>query len=270
MLEKILAAITLAWLLGAPTVNANAAFDHTHAAWNELLKKHVVPISEGNASQVNYAGLAADRAQLQAYLASVAGVSRSEYDGFSSPQKLAFLINAYNAYTVEFILTRYPDLKSIKDLGSLLTSPWKKKFPRLFGEEKTLDAIEHGLIRAPGTFDEPRIHMAVVCASIGCPALRNEAFVAEKIDAQLEDGVKRFLSDHSRNRYNKSIKALEVSKIFDWYGKDFAAKSGSVAGFLARYAQQLGMDADAEQLLRDNKLKLVFLDYDWSLNDVRK
>jgi len=197
VLRKLICAVATMWLFGIPVLDANAAFDHSHAAWNDLLKRHVVPISEGNASQVNYAGLAADRAQLQVYLASVAGVSRPEYEGFTSPQKLAFLINAYNAYTVEFILTRYPDLKSIKDLGSLLTSPWKKKFPRLFGEEKTLDEIEHGLIRAPGTFDEPRIHMAVVCASVGCPALRNEAFVAEKIDAQLDDGVKRMVTGGS-------------------------------------------------------------------------
>jgi hypothetical protein len=260
------------WILAAFIfpLNSHAAFDHSHAPWNALLKKHVVWIAEGKASQVDYAGFANDKSALQAYLASVAQVTRQDYDSFTSPQKLAFLINIYNARTVELILTGYPDVKSIKDLGSLLTSPWKKKFFRLFGEEKSLDEIEHGLIRAPGVFDEPRIHMAVVCASVGCPALRDEAFVAERLDAQLEDNVNRFLSDHNRNRYNKGSQTLEVSKIFDWYGKDFAARFGSVGGFLVQHARQLASNDDEERALRGGKPKISFLDYDWRLNDVRK
>ncbi len=250
--------------------STQAAFDHSHAQWNGLLKKHVVLISDGKATQVNYAGMLSDHAELRTYLAALSALSRQEYEGFGNAQKLAFLINAYNAFTVELILSRYPDVKSIKDLGSLLTSPWKKKFFKLFGEEKSLDAIEHGMIRVPGAFDEPRIHMAVVCASVGCPALRNEAFVAERLNDQLEDGVVRFLSDHSRNRYDGATKSLEVSRLFDWYGKDFAAQAGSVANFLTRYAKQLAADADGERALREVKPKISFLDYDWSLNDVSK
>jgi hypothetical protein len=160
-------------------------------------------------------------------------------------------------------------VKSIKDLGSLFTSPWKKRFFSLLGQPRHLDDIEHGVIRAPGVFDEPRIHMAANCASIGCPALRPEAYVAEKLEAQLEDSVMRFLSDRSRNRVNAQSGRLEVSKIFDWYGIDFA-RAGSVEAWLARYADLLADDPQTRQALREGRLRLAFLDYDWALNDLKR
>ena len=123
------------------------------------------------------------------------------------------------------------------------------------------------MIRAPGVFDEPRIHMAANCASIGCPALRSEAFVAGKLDAQLEDSVVRFLSDRSRNRFIPQTGTLDVSKIFDWYGKDFAARSESVESWLAHYADKLADDPKYHSVIRDGKAKIGFLDYDWALND---
>jgi hypothetical protein len=260
--QRLLAGLTLSlWTLGAPAL---AAFDQSHASWDALLKKHVVWIAGGHASEVDYRGMQSDRQALKSYLTALSGVTPAEYDGWSKPQRLAFLINAYNAYTVELILTRYPDLKSIRDLGSLIQSPWKKRFFTLLGKPRHLDDVEHGMIRAPGAFDDPRIHMAVNCASIGCPALRPEAFVAEKLDAQLEDSVQRFLSDRSRNRAD--TEALRVSKIFDWYGDDFAAKSGSVMNWLARYADQFTADPALQRAVREAKLPLRFLDYDWSLN----
>jgi hypothetical protein len=243
------------------------AFDHSHAQWDALTKKHVVWLPGGHASQVDYRGFQADRQALKSYLDGVSSVNLADYDGWSKSQKLAFLINAYNAFTVELILTGYPGVKSIKDLGSLIRSPWKKKFFPLLGKERALDDIEQGMIRAPGSFDEARIHMAVNCASIGCPALRDEAYVADKLDAQLENGVVRFLSDHSRNRFNPQSGTLEVSKIFDWYAKDFAARAGSVEAWLANYAEKLAEDPKQQQIIRDKKAKIEFLDYDWALND---
>ena len=245
---------------------AFAAFDHSHAQWDALTKKHVAWLPGGHASQVDYNGFQADRQALKSYLDGVSTVNQADYDGWSKSQKLAFLINAYNAFTVELILTGYPQVKSIKDLGSLVKSPWKKKFFTLLGKERGLDDIEQGMIRAPGSFDEARIHMAANCASIGCPALRDEAYVADKLDAQLENGVVRFLSDHSRNRFNPQSGRLEVSKIFDWYAKDFAARAGSVEAWLAKYAETLVGDPKQQQLIRDKKAKLDFLDYDWKLN----
>jgi hypothetical protein len=226
----------------------------------------------GNASRVDYAGLVRDRAELKAVLDDYSKVTKAEFDAWSKAQQQAFLINAYNAFTVELILTKYPDLKSIRDLGSFVTKPWSKKFFRLFGQDSYLDFIEHEVLRKDGVYDDPRVHVAVVCASIGCPMLRSEAFVAEKLDAQLDDGMKRFLSDRSRNRYNAQARKLEVSKIFDWYGKDFErGHKGytSVKATMARYADQLADKPEDRAAVRDQKADVTFLDYDWALNDAK-
>ena len=258
----------LALLLVTP--NVSAGFDHRHAAWNDLVAKNVVWIDAGHASQVRYTRFEGDRAQLKAYLDSLSAVTRREFDGWSKAEQLAFLINAYNAFTIEKILTRYPKLKSIRDFGTFVGNPWKDKFFTLLGTPMSLDGIEHDTIRKPGVYDDPRIHFAVNCASIGCPALRNEAYVADRLDAQLEDQTKRFLSDSSRNRYVPASNTLEVSKIFDWYGGDFKRGKGDLAAFFARYAAEMTDTPDAQQAIRDGKVKITFLDYDWALNDVTK
>jgi hypothetical protein len=204
----------------APSWAQATGFDHSHSAWTALLRKHVVLLGGGQASQLRYAGMAADRAALKAYLAQLSAVPAAAFDAFSKPQQMAFLINAYNAFTVELILTRYPQLESIRDLGGFLSKPWSIRNVPLLGRMMTLDEIEHDTLRARGRYDDPRIHFAVNCASVGCPMLREEAFVAERLDAQLEEQAARFMADRSRNRY--AAGKLEVSRIFDWYGKDFA------------------------------------------------
>jgi hypothetical protein len=263
MLAALLIAIT-------PLVQA---FDQTHAAWDGLLKRHVVIAPGGNASRVDYSGFLADRNILQAYLNAVSAVSETEYREWTREQRLAFLIDSYNAYTVDLVLSRYPDLHSIKDLGSLLKSPWKKEFFTLLGARRSLDDLEHGLIRTPGAFDEPRIHFAVNCASIGCPMLRKEAFVGARLNDQLEDSARRFLADHTRNRYDEASNTLYVSRIFDWYQADFAegiSGAGSVSQFLARYADVLVDDPAGRAALLQGKTSVRFLDYDWALNDSRQ
>jgi len=261
------------FLVASATLVRAQSFDHNHAAWHALLGKHVKPFAGGNASAVDYAALKNERAALQAYLASLSAVGETDYGKWSKPQRLAFLINAYNAYTVELILTKYPDLESIKDLGSVFQSPWKKKFFSLLGQERTLDDVEHGLIRAPGAFDDPRIHAAVVCAAIGCPMLRPEAFTAEKLDAQLDDGMRRFLADALRNRFDAASGRLLVSKIFDWYGKDFEKGHkgyDSLKTTFGRHATQLAATPEAQAKVRNGDYRLEFLDYDWKLNDSRR
>ena len=251
---------------------AAQAFDHSHAAWDAQLKKHVVVAPSGYASRVDYAGMQADHAALKSYLDSLSAVPEAEYRGWTRPQRLAFLINAYNAFTVELILTKYPNLESIKDLGNVFQSPWEREFFNLLGRKRSLDGIEHGMIRAPGAFDEPRIHVALVCASIGCPMLRNEAYTAARLDAQLEDGMRRFLSDRSRNRYDAASNTLFVSKLFDWYGGDFAqghAGFSSLAATFAKYAERLADTPEVQARIRSGNYRLEFLDYDWKLNAVR-
>jgi Protein of unknown function, DUF547 len=266
----LLAALPMALLSPMAPAAAQAAFDHRHSAWNALLKQHVVLQAGGNASGFRYAAMKGQHEALKAYLESLTAVPAATYGSWTKPQQLAFLINAYNAFTVELILTRYPDLKSIKDLGSLIQAPWKKKFFKLLGQERTLDEVEHEMIRAPGVFDDPRIHVGVVCASIGCPMLRNEAFVAERLDAQLEDAMKRFLADRKRNRYEGGT--LSVSKIFDWYRKDFEKGHKGIdtlQTLFGRYAEVLGATPQDQAEITAGKYKLVHLEYDWALNDAR-
>lgn len=246
------------------------SFDHRHAAWTALLSKHVAVLGGGKASQLRYAGMAADHAALKAYLASLSAVSAAAFGAFSKAQQMALLINTYNAFTVELILSRYPKLASIKDLGSLIQSPWKQKFVPLLGNTVSLDAIEQDMLRARGRYDDPRIHFAANCASIGCPPLREEAYVAERLDAQLDEQARRFLSDRSRNRWNPQTQKLEVSKIFDWYGEDFRLGHRgitSVPAYLSRYAEQLADAPGDRERIRKQDASVAYLDYDWKLND---
>ena len=271
MTRRQLALLSLL-IASAPWMAAHAqSLDHSHAAWTALLKKHVVLLEGGKASQLRYAGMAADRAALKAYLATLAAVTPAAFEGFTKPQQMAFLINAYNAYTVELILTRYPKLDSIKEIGTLLQNPWKQKSAPLLGTTMTLDGIEHDTLRARGRYDDPRIHFAVNCASIGCPMLREEAYVAERLDAQLDEQALRFMSDRSRNRWSAASQKLEVSKIFEWYGEDFRLGHKGIASanaFYARFADQLA-DAPADRdRVRGQKAGVAHIDYDWKLNDV--
>ncbi|MGH8628635.1 MAG: DUF547 domain-containing protein [Gammaproteobacteria bacterium] len=270
LLPLLAALLSFPLLWTAQMVKAAGGFDLSHRAWTELLAKHVVLIDHGRASGVAYADLQSDSGQLRNYLQSLSAVSQSEFAGWSKDDRLALLINAYNAFTLKLILTRYPKLESIKDLGSLLRSPWKQRFFTLLGQEQSLDEIEHGIIRKPGVFDDPRIHFAVNCASIGCPMLREEAYVGARLDAQLDDQVMRFLSDRTRNRYSEVSKSLQVSSIFEWYAEDFSRGYRgirSVQEFLAPHAEVLA-DRPADQALnRTGQAPLDYLDYDWGLND---
>ena len=260
----------LAFALAASATHAQ--LDHAHKAWDALLKKHVRYVQEGNASRVDYAGFARDRAQLKAVLDDYQKVARADFDRWTKPQQQAFLFNAYNAFTIEKVLTRYPNIKSIRDFGTVFGNPWKDKFFTLFGQPSFLDQVEHEILRKEGLYDDPRVHVAVVCASIGCPMLRNEAFTADRLEGQLEDAMRRFMSDRTRNRYNAQAKRLEISKIFDWYGKDFERGHkgfASVKGTAARYADLLA-DAPADrETVKAQAAEVSFLDYDWALNDAR-
>jgi hypothetical protein len=247
--------------------HAQAGFDHSYAAWDALLKKHVRWLPDGKQSRANYKGFATDRAALKAVLDTMSAVPKATFDGWSKPQQMAFLINAYNAFTVEIILTKYPDIKSIKELGLFNRGPWKNEFFTLLGSKRHLDWIEHEQLRP--IYKEPRIHAAVNCASIGCPALRDEAFTAAKLEAQLEDGMRRFMGDRTRNRVKGD--KVEINSIFKWFREDFEKGHGGfnkIEDMLAKYAEQLS-DVPAEQAaLKAKTLSVSHLDYDWSLNDV--
>jgi hypothetical protein len=210
--------------------------------------------------------MAADRDALKAVLEGYSAVTPTQFGGFSRSQQMAFLVNAYNAFTVALILTEYPKLKSIKDLAPIWSSPWKKSFYQLLGESRTLDWIEHEQLRPK--YNDPRVHTAIVCASVGCPALRPEAYTAERLDDQFEDGMRRFLGDRTRNR--ATVDKLEVSSIFKWFREDFEKGHqgfSKVEDVFARYAAQMSADPAVQEQLRARRLTPLFLDYDWSLND---
>jgi hypothetical protein len=230
------------------------AFDHAHRAWDALLRQHVVLLEGGKASRLDYGALAAERGLLHGYLAELSRVTAAQFEGWSQAEQAAFLINAYNAFAVEKILTRYPDLRSIWDFGKFFGNPFRDEFFMLLGAKMSLDGVEHGILRK--RYREPRVHYAVNCASIGCPMLREEAYVGARLERQLEEQAARFLSDRSRNRFREG--RLEVSKIFDWFAEDFEPR----AQYFQRYAALLGIPPGATP-------PLAFLDYDWSLNDSR-
>ena len=266
----LLVATALFLLIPAP--GHAEPFDHEHATWNLLVKNNVHWDLNRTASQVNYAGLQNTHDLLGRYLFNLSAVTRVEFDAFTREQQLAFLINAYNVFTVELILTEYPDVSSIKDLGSFFSSPWKKKFFNLLGESQSLDGIEHDLIRGSGRYNEPLIHFAVNCASIGCPALLDEAFVADKLDQQLLESTERFLKDRSRNRFDVKTGTLEVSSIFDWYEVDFTQDwrgYDSLDDFFRTHADWIADDTESVQALREKELQVEFLDYDWNLNSLK-
>ncbi|MBW1635310.1 MAG: DUF547 domain-containing protein [Deltaproteobacteria bacterium] len=242
-----------------------ASFDH--GRWDLLLQQHVAVLGEGRVTQVDYDGFLNDRGMLKKYLQSLSAVDRTTFDGYQPDQQLAFLINAYNSWTVEMILTGYPGVESIKDLGSFFQSPWKKKFIPLLEKTRSLDDIEHNLIRGSGRYNDPRIHFAVNCASIGCPPLRAEAYTGEKLQTQLTEAVERFLSDRERNRL--SGRQLEISSLFKWYRQDF--EKGwrgyrSLDQFLADFGESLGLDKQTAEEVRSGTIDITFLQYDWKLN----
>jgi hypothetical protein len=252
------ARLILALLLWLPLT----ALGFDQHAWDVLLKKHVVVLDGGKASQVRYAGMAQDRSALRVYLEQLSKVRQEEFDRWPREEQMAFLINAYNAFTVEKILARYPDIGSIWDFGKLFGNPFKDEFFVLLGQRRSLDWIEHEKLRQ--TYRDPRIHFAVNCASVGCPMLREEAYVAARLEAQLEAQARRLLSDRSRNRLHEE--RLEVSKIFDWFKEDFEPR----AAYFARYADVLSDDPKGRSAIAGGRLALRFLDYDWSLNDAKQ
>ena len=209
----------------------------SHAAFDALLRRYV-----SSSGAVDYRGLKSEHAALKSYLQTLSDNTPS--DDWSRDEALAYWINAYNAATLDLILDNYP-LASIKDLDG--GNPWDVKRIRLGDKTYSLNGIENDVIRP--RFREPRIHFAVNCAAKGCPPLRNEAYTAERLDAQLREQTRKFLRDDDYNQVAGARATL--SPIFDWYGTDF----GDVAAFVSRYRDDVSADTD-----------VGFGTYDWSLN----
>jgi len=218
-----------------------------HGLYGELLQKYVVK------GEVDYQGFKIEEAKLDQYLNIL---EKTETKKLSPNEQFAYYINAYNAWTIKLILSAYPGLKSIRELGNVIKSPWKKKIARIDGDVLTLDNIEHDILRP--RFKDPRIHFAVNCASKSCPPLRSEPYEADVLDKQLREMTELFINNPERNRLEGNT--LYVSRIFKWYAEDF---NDDILEFFVKYARGELMDA-----LRKHRkeIKVKYLEYDWSLN----
>ncbi|MFW7381888.1 MAG: DUF547 domain-containing protein [Oligoflexus sp.] len=231
-------------------------FDHEHSQWTASLTTFV-----DKQGWVDYSGWKKNHSQLDEYLKSLEAVSLETYEGWSAEEKKAFLINAYNAFTVKLILDHYP-VKSIRSIGSIFRSSWKREFFSLLdGQLKSLDPIEHQWLRKKPELKDPRVHAVVNCASVSCPKLLNEAFVATKLDQQMTEATKDWLADPSKNTFLPNKRTVKLSKIFDWYKEDFGNTDEGVAAFVRQYGPE-----SAKASLQ-TPFRLVYLDYDWDLNE---
>lgn len=222
----------------------------SHTIFNELLEKNV-----SSAGLVDYKGFIKDSAKFNTYLHLLSSHYPNEKN-WSKDERLAYWLNAYNAFTIKLIMDHYP-VKSIKDIKKgipLVSDTWTINFINIEGKKYNLNNIEHGIVRPK--FNDPRVHFALNCASMGCPPLLNHAFTAEKLNAQLDAQAKRFINDGVHNKIISANKA-DLSKIFSWFAGDFKKSAPSVIDFINRYADtKLNAAAD-----------ISHLDYDWQLNE---
>ncbi len=244
------------------------AFDHDYRDYGVLLAQHVKMSPDRSRSEVDYAALKQDRTALNSVLKAWSSVREETFAAWTRDQQMAFLINAYNGFTLELILTRYPDLTSIRELGSLFRSAWKIEFFTLLGQQRHLDWLEHEKLRPE--YPDPRIHFAVNCASIGCPALQDQPFMADTLDAQLTQVTQQFLRDRDRNRFDAKAGTLAVTPLLRWYAEDFATgRSKDVTAWLAAHAEWLADNAAARARIAAGDFRLRYTDYHWGLNDVQ-
>ncbi len=219
----------------------------SHDAFDQLLKKHV--LEDG---RVNYKGFIKDSAAFNIYLSMLSNHPPDET--WTANEDKAFWINVYNAFTIKLIIDNYP-VKSIKDLGGSLykiNTSWDIQFIHIGDETYDLNNVEHAKLRR--VYNDPRIHFAVVCASKSCPKLVNEAYVASRLDEQLDQAGRDFLKNDFRNKISADKAA--ISSIFKWYKGDFT-QNGTLIDFLNKYSPvKIKPNAD-----------ISYLDYDWSLND---
>lgn len=245
------------------------------AQYAEVLKRHV-----DDRGMVDYPALKADVVPLDAFLAAAGALDSSVYQEWTDRRKIAFWTNVYNAFTLKAIVVHYPIGRSVftalfYPAGSIRQIPrvWDNLWIRVMGQSMTLNQIEHEVLRRQ--FGDPRIHVALVCAAMGCPPLRNEPYVADRLDEQFEDQAKRFLTHPEKFRIDRQQGVVYLSSIFKWFGADFTERHGTEDAFTQRgqperavlsYVAAHVSEADREYLEQE-EYTIQYLDYDWSLNE---
>ena len=231
------------------TQTPNTAF--SHALFNQVLQKHV---EDG---RVNYAKLKADSETFEKYLDQLASAEPSK---MSYNAQMAFWINAYNALVIKGVIDHYP-IKSVKKVKLFNGFFSRLKF-QVAGETYSLDNIEHDIIRKE--FVDPRIHFALICASIGCPLIENTVFLPETIEERLDAVTLKFVTNPKKVRLDRDKRRVYLSKIFKWYKKDFTEGYEGVADFLSDY-----LSPEDAEFVAAKDVKFHYLDYDWNLNDTK-
>lgn len=239
---------------------AQESFDASYRMWQEALSSYT------HQGHVDYKGLKERPGVLTVALAEVEGITQEEYSQFSVNQKIAFWINAYNVAVVKVIVDHYPIQRGF-GLAALrypansiqqIPNVWNKPVLNVLKEQRSLNDIENKILRPE--FKDPRIHFVVVCASIGCPVIRSEAYTAEKLDQQLSEQIRSFLSDPSKARYDKTKDTLYLSPIFKWFNADFQ-QVGGVVTFIKKYAPASLFDGIS------GRTQIQWLGYSWDLNE---
>ncbi len=249
------------------------SIDHSYADFGELLRQHVV------GARVDYAALQMNREDLDSIVETFGTVTELEFDGWSREHQIAYLINAYNAFTLQAVIDHYPidggwfsflrwaPRNSIRQIGGV----WTERRWSAAGAELTLDELEHERLRAP--YGEARIHFAINCAAISCPPLRRAPYVGERLDRQLIVAARDYLA--SPEGLQIEGETIRASSVFDWFGEDFieeyshlvdapgSDRDRAILGVVAKYGP-----AEASQLAQSGDARLRFLSYDWELNDL--
>lgn len=227
--------------------------------YGRVLEAHTREVPDTAGVRVDYRALR-DSAEWRAVLASLAASDPGRLA--SRSERLAFWINAYNVLAIDLVARNLP-LESIRDVGSLLRPVWKREAGRVGGRGVTLDEIEHAILRPLG---EPRIHAAIVCASVSCPPLARSPYRAERLDAQLDASLARWLADPRKGSHlDPAAGVLRVSRIFEWFAGDFAA-AGGVLAFVTPHLPEATRRWLAAH---GGEAELAYFDYDWSLNALR-
>ena len=253
MLRTLVAAGAMTMTLVAGT----AAADDTelHQPWDEILGTYVSPSDDG-VNRFDYGALqanSADVAKLDAYLDAFVDL---DFDTLTEPEQFAAYSNVYNALTVKHIIGRYPT-QSIR--SGYIVGPWKRVFTTIDGEERSLDAIEHEILRVE--WDDPRVHYAINCAAYSCPNLQTDAWFAETLDEELDRAAREYVND-PRGVTIRRNGTLQVSTIYKWFREDFGGSNYGVIDHLLEYAEpELAAKIEA-------KRRITKHEYDWALNDV--
>ncbi|MBK9591498.1 MAG: DUF547 domain-containing protein [Crocinitomicaceae bacterium] len=226
------------------TVSLFASEKPDHSIWDRFLGNYV-----SSAGTVNYKSMKVEMDTLDKYLLQLR--DKAPQTDWTKNEKMAYYINAYNAYTIKFVLSKFP-IESVKDISFSGKDLWNFKMANLGGTNYTLNQIENDILRKMG---DPRIHFAVNCASISCPKLLNEAYTADKLNSQLTNSTKTFVNDTKHNIISE--KKIQISELFSWYATDFTQDGKTLVEFLNQYSK----------VTIATTAKVEYMVYNWGLND---